>query len=126
MKIKTIKTEKAPEAIGPYSQAKIIGNLIFTSGQIAVNPETNELVEDNIEVQTKQVLENLKAVLEAAGSSLNDAVKVTVFLTDMNDYAKMNEIYAKYFKNKPARSTIQVAKLPKNARIEMDVIALKK
>ena len=126
MKVETVETEKAPKAIGPYSQAKIVGDFLFTSGQIAINPETNELVEGDIEVQAKQVLENLKAVLEEAGSSLDDAIKVTVFLSDMNDFAKLNEIYAEYFKNKPARSTVQVARLPKDVMVEIDVIALKK
>lgn len=122
--IKTIKTKNAPEAIGPYSQAKKVGNFVFTSGQIAIDPKTNNLVEGDIEIQTKQVLENLKAVLEAAGSSLDNAVKVTVFLADMNDFAKMNVIYAEYFKNKPSRSTVQVARLPKDAKIEIDAVAV--
>lgn len=126
MKIKTIETSNAPKAIGPYSQAKKVDNLIFTSGQIAIDPKTNSLVEGEIEVQTKQVLENLKAVLKAAGSSLDDAVKVTVFLADMNDFSKMNEVYAEYFKNKPARSTVQVARLPKDVKVEIDAIAIKK
>lgn len=122
--IKTIETKNAPEAIGPYSQAKKVGNLIFTSGQIAIDPKTNKLIEGDIEIQTKQVLENLKAVLEAAGSSLDNAVKVTVFLADMNDFGKMNAVYAEYFKNKPARSTVQAARLPKDVRIEIDAIAV--
>lgn len=126
MKAKAVDTEKAPRAIGPYSQAKVVGKFVFTSGQIPINPKTNELVTGSIEAQARQVLENLKAVLEAAGSSLDDAVKVTVYLADMNDFAKMNEVYAQYFKNKPARSTVQVARLPKDVGIEMDVIALKK
>lgn len=122
--IKTIKTKNAPEAIGPYSQAKKVGNLIFTSGQIAIDPKTNKLIEGDIEIQTKQVLENLKAVLEAAGSSLGNAAKVTVFLADMNDFGKMNAVYAGYFKNKPARSTVQAARLPKDVKIEIDAIAV--
>ncbi|MDP2908478.1 MAG: RidA family protein [Nanoarchaeota archaeon] len=126
MKAKAVETEKAPKAIGPYSQAKVVGKFVFTSGQIPINPKTNELVTGDIEIQVKQVLENLKAVLEAAGSSLDDAVKVTVYLADMNDFMKLNEVYAQYFKNKPARSTVQVVRLPKDVRIEMDVIALKK
>lgn len=126
MKAKTVETEKAPKAIGPYSQAKAVGKFVFTSGQIPINPKTNELAQWAIEVQARQVLENLKAVLEAAGSSLDDAVKVTVYLADMNDFAKLNEVYAEYFKNKPARSTVQVARLPKDVKVEMDVIALKK
>ncbi|MBU4501443.1 MAG: RidA family protein [Nanoarchaeota archaeon] len=124
--MKTVNTSKAPEAIGPYSQAVIAGDLVFTSGQIAINPKTKKILEGNIEEQTKQVLENLKNVLEAAGSSLDNAIKVTVFLADMNDFGKMNEVYAKYFKKKPARSTVQVARLPKDVKIEMDVVALKR
>lgn len=126
MKVETVETEKAPKALGSYAQAKVVGNFVFTSGQIAIDPETNEVIQGFIDVQAKQVLENLKAVLEAAGSSLNNVVKVTVYLADMNDFVKMNEIYSKYFKNKPARSTVQVARLPKDVRVEMDVIAVKK
>ena len=126
MKIKTIETKKAPKAIGPYSQAKVVGDFVFASGQIAIDPKTNELVEGNIKVQTKQVLENLKAVLEAAGSSLDNAVKVTVFLENLDEYFRFNEIYAEYFKSEPARSTVQVARLPKDVKIEIDVVALKK
>ena len=124
MKLKTVETKKAPKAIGPYSQAKIAGNFVFTSGQIPINPETNELIQGEIEVQAKQVLENLKAVLEEAGSNLDNAVKVTVFLADMNDFDKLNEIYGKYFKNKPARATVQVVRLPKDVRVEMDATAI--
>lgn len=126
MEIKSIETSKAPKAIGPYSQAKVVGDFVFTSGQIAVDPKTNQINLGSIEIQTKQVLENLKAVLEAAGSSLDEAIKVTVYLADMDDVAKMNEVYAQYFKNKPARSTVQVVRLPKDVRVEMDVVALKK
>ncbi len=118
-----IATKNAPEAIGPYSQAVKHNGLVFTAGQIALNPKTNQMVEENIQDQAKQTMENLKAVLEAAGSSLDDAIKVNVYLKDMNDFQTMNEIYAQYFKNKPARATIQAAKLPKSALIEMDVIA---
>jgi len=118
-----ISTNKAPKAIGPYSQAIKQNNLVFTSGQIALNPETNEMVEADIEKQTKQVLENLKAVLEAANSSIEKALKVNVYLKDINDFQKMNEIYAEYFSHKPARATIQAAKLPKDALVEMDAIA---
>ena len=123
--MKKITAKKAPEAIGPYSQAVGSGNFVFTSGQIAINPNTNQLAEDDIEKQAIQVMENLKQVLLAAGSSLEKAVKVTVYLTDMNDFAKMNSVYEKYFTQKPARSTFQAAKLPKNAKIEIDVIAEK-
>lgn len=118
-----ITTKNAPEAIGPYSQAVKHNGLVFTAGQIALNPKTNQMTEENIADQAKQVLENLKAVLEAAGSSLDDAIKVNVYLKDISDFQTMNEIYAQYIKNKPARATIQAAKLPKNALIEMDVIA---
>ena len=117
-----ITAKNAPETIGPYSQAVKSNNLVFTAGQIALEPKTMRLKE-GIEEQTKQVLENLKAVLEAAGSSLDHAVKVNVFLKDISDFQKMNEIYAQYFRNKPARATVQAANLPKNALIEMDVIA---
>ena len=124
-KMKKITTEKAPGAIGPYSQAVASGNFVFTSGQIAIDPSTNQMAEDDIEKQTLQVLENLKNILLAAGSSLEKAVKVTVYLADINDFAKMNAIYEKYFTQKPSRSTVQAAKLPKNARIEIDVVAEK-
>lgn len=118
-----ISTNKAPKAIGPYSQAIKQNNLVFTSGQIALSPETNEMVEADIEKQTRQVLENLKTVLEASNSSIEKALKVNVYLKDINDFQKMNEIYAEYFAHKPARATIQAAKLPKDALVEMDVIA---
>ena len=126
MEIENIETENAPKAIGPYVQAKVVGDFVFTSGQIAIDPKTNEVIQGFIDVQAKQVLENLKAVLEAAGSSLDNAIKVTVYLADMNDFAKMNGVYEQYFKNKPARSAVQVARLPKDVRVEMDVVALKK
>lgn len=118
-----IKTDNAPAAIGPYSQAIVSNALVFTSGQIAIDSATNKLVDGSIEEQTKQVLENLSNILIAAGSSLQKAVKVTVYLENMDDFTKMNEVYQKYFIHKPARSTIQAAKLPKNAKIEIDVIA---
>ena len=123
--MKKITAKKAPEAIGPYSQAVVSGNFVFTSGQIAIEPNTSQIAEGGIEKQAIQVMENLKQVLLAAGSSLEKAVKVTVYLTDMNDFAKMNSVYEKYFTQKPARSTFQAAKLPKNAKIEIDVIAEK-
>ena len=119
-----VQTENAPQAIGPYSQAIIIGGLVFTSGQIPLDPRTGEFVEGGIVEQTEQVLKNLSAVLEAAGTDLDRVVKTTVFLADMNDFAQMNEIYGKFFaENAPARSTVQAAGLPRGARVEIDVVA---
>jgi 2-iminobutanoate/2-iminopropanoate deaminase len=121
----TISTENAPGAIGPYSQAVRAGNLVFCSGQIPLDPQTGEFVSDDIAGQTRQVLKNLSAVLEAAGTSLNNVVKTTVFLSDMNDFVKMNEIYAEFFgENKPARATVQAARLPRDAKVEIECIAL--
>ena len=121
----TISTENAPGAIGPYSQAVRAGNLVFCSGQIPLDPQTGEFVSDDIAEQTRQVLKNLSAVLEAAGTSLNNVVKTTVFLSDMNDFVKMNEIYAEFFGgNKPARATVQAARLPRDAKVEIECIAL--
>ncbi|MCX7956041.1 MAG: RidA family protein [Patescibacteria group bacterium] len=123
--IKTITTKKAPLPIGPYNQALISENFIFCSGQIGIDPQTGKLKE-GLEEQTKQILENLKAVVEEAGSSLNKIIKTTIFLTSINDFPKVNEIYEKYFKNHfPARSTIEVKGLPKQALIEIEAIALK-
>lgn len=120
-----ISTENAPSAIGPYSQAVKTGNMVFVSGQIPIDPKTGEFVSNEVAEQTEQVLKNLSAVLEAAGSSLNNVVKTTVFLADMNDFATMNEIYAKYFnENKPARATVQAARLPKDARVEIECVAV--
>jgi 2-iminobutanoate/2-iminopropanoate deaminase len=122
---KIIQTDKAPKAIGPYSQAVCTDNLIFTAGQIALDPSTGELVAGGIEEQTRQVLTNLKNVLEAADAGLGYVVKTTVFLKDMNDFSKMNAIYAEFFaQNPPARSTIAVAALPKGGLVEIEVIAL--
>ncbi len=119
-----VKTNKAPDAIGPYSQAVRINKMVFLSGQIAVDPKTQQFVDGDIETQAKRVLENLKAVLEASGSCLENVVKTTIYLTDINDFSKVNEIYASYFSaGKPARSTVCVAALPKNAKIEIDAIA---
>lgn len=121
----TISTDKAPGAIGPYSQAVKVGNMVFCSGQIPINPETGEFVSNDVAEQTVQVLKNLSAVLEAAGTSLNNVVKTTVFLADMNDFGAMNEIYAEYFnENKPARATVQAARLPRDARVEIECIAI--
>ena len=120
-----ISTENAPGAIGPYSQAIKTGNMVFCSGQIPLDSKTGEFVSDKIAEQTEQVLKNLSAVLEAAGSNLNNVVKTTVFLSDMNDFAAMNEVYAKFFsENKPARATVEAARLPRDARVEIDCIAL--
>ena len=121
-----IATDKAPAAIGPYSQAVKVGNLLFTSGMIPINPETNTLVEGGIEVQAEQAFKNIKNLLEAAGSSVDKVVKTVVFIKDMNDFAKVNEIYAKYFTdNYPARSCVEVARLPKDVLIEIEAIAYK-
>lgn len=120
-----ISTQNAPGAIGPYSQAVKTGNLVFCSGQIPIDPETGDFVSEDVAEQAEQVLKNLSAVLEAAGTSLNNVVKTTVFLADMNDFVAMNEIYAKYFsENKPARATVQAARLPRDARVEIDCIAV--
>jgi 2-iminobutanoate/2-iminopropanoate deaminase len=122
-----VSTEKAPKAIGPYSQAVRIDGLVYTAGQIALDPATMDLVGESIEAQTLQVLTNLKHVLEAAGSDMNHVVKTTVFLADMNDFSAMNAIYAEFFReDPPARSTVAVAGLPKGARVEIEVIALLK
>lgn len=119
-----IKTDKAPAAIGPYSQGiEFDSKLVFTSGQIPLDPKTGQMVEGDIKVQTKQVMENLKAVLEAGGSNLKKVIKCTVFLADMNDFAAMNEVYGEYFNQAPpARSAFQVARLPKDAKIEIEAI----
>ena len=121
-----IQTEKAPAAIGPYSQAVCVGNLIFTSGQISLDPETGVLRGNTIESQTRRVCNNLAAVLEAAGSSLDKVVKTTCFLSDMGDFAAFNEIYAEFFTGKPARSCIACKGLPKGALVEIEAIAEKK
>lgn len=118
-----IYTKNAPEAIGPYSQAVKVGNLVFTSGQIAINPATGAVEATTIEAQTEQVCKNLAAVLEAAGTSVEKAVKTTCFLADMADFAAFNEVYGKYFTEKPARSCVAVKTLPKNVLVEVDVIA---
>ncbi len=119
-----ISTENAPGAIGPYSQAVKVGNLVFCSGQIPIDPATGEFVSEDVAEQTEQVIKNLSAVLDAAGTTLNNVVKTTVFLADMNDFAAMNEVYARHFTEKPARATVQAARLPKDARVEIEVIAV--
>ena len=122
---KIISTDKAPKAIGPYSQAVRIENLVFTAGQIGLNPATMEIVEGGIEAQSRQVLTNLKAVLDAADSGLNYVIKTTVFLSDMANFAAMNAIYAEFFpENFPARSTVAAAGLPKGALVEIEAVAL--
>jgi 2-iminobutanoate/2-iminopropanoate deaminase len=126
MSKKIIFTENAPLPIGPYNQAVLKGNTLYTSGQIALNPATMELVLDSIEVETKQVMENLKAVLEAADMTFENVVKTTIYIMNMNDFAKINSVYGEYFNEKtaPARETVQVACLPKNVNIEISVIAI--
>lgn len=120
-----VKTDAAPQAIGPYSQAIKANGFLFLSGQISLDPRTGQMVGQDIKTQTKRVMENIKAVLEAAGSSLEKVVKCTVFLRDMNDFGPMNEEYGSYFKElPPARTTVQVAKLPRDALMEVDVIAM--
>ncbi|HKX29822.1 MAG TPA: RidA family protein [Blastocatellia bacterium] len=121
----SIQTDRAPQAIGPYSQAIKANGMIFLSGQIPLDPETMQLVDGGIRAQTERVFRNLQAVLEAAGSSLEQVVKTTVYLADLNDFAAMNEVYATFFhSHRPARSTVQVARLPRDARVEIDLIAL--
>ncbi|MFZ4629610.1 MAG: RidA family protein [Blastocatellia bacterium] len=125
MKIEAIETNRAPQAIGPYSQAVRANGLLFLSGQIPLDPATMEVVNGGIETQTRQVLANLLAVLEAAGSSLDQVVRTTIFLADLGDFAAVNAIYAEAFgATRPARSTIQAARLPRDVRIEIDAIAL--
>jgi 2-iminobutanoate/2-iminopropanoate deaminase len=120
-----ISTKEAPEAIGPYSQAIKANGLIFTSGQIAIDPTTQQVVAGDVSAQTERVLRNVAAILEAAGSGLHQVVRSTVFLKSMNDFAAMNAVYGKYFSGKPpARSTVEVARLPKDVLVEIDVIAL--
>ena len=118
-----IYTKNAPDAIGPYSQAVKVNGFVFTSGQIAINPESGEVETTTISAQTEQVCKNLKNVLEAAGSSLDKAVKTVCFLADMNDFAAFNAVYGEYFSSKPARSCVAVKNLPKNVLVEVEVIA---
>jgi len=122
-----IATDKAPRAIGPYSQAILVGNVIYTAGQVALDPATMQIVSPDVAEQTDRVLKNLAAVLEQAGSSLQHVVKTTVFLSDMADFPAMNEVYARHFgDHRPARSTVAVRTLPKDARVEIDAIALRR
>ncbi len=121
--MKTIFTNKAPEAIGPYSQAVISGNFVFTSGQIPVNPSTSLIESENIIEQTKQVCENIKEVLKECGTSLDKVVKTVCFLADMNDFADFNSVYEQYFKSKPARSCVAVKELPKKVLVEIETVA---
>ena len=124
---KIIFTDKAPAPIGPYNQAVLVGNTLYTSGQIAINPATGELVLDSIEEETKQVMENMKAVLEAADMTFENVIKSTIFIMNMGDFAKINAVYGSYFNEKiaPARETVQVSCLPKNVNIEISMLAIK-
>ena len=124
---KIIYTDKAPAPIGPYSQAVLIGSTLYTSGQIALNPQTMELVLDDIETETQQVMENMKAVLEAADMTFENVVKTTIFIMNMGDFARINSIYASYFdeSNAPARETVQVAGLPKGVNVEISMVAVR-
>lgn len=123
---KIIFTDKAPAPIGPYNQAVLTGNTLYTSGQIAINPATGELVLDTIELETKQVMQNMKAVLEATGMTFENVVKSTIFISNMNDFGSINSVYGSYFNEKtaPARETVQVACLPKNVNVEISMIAV--
>jgi 2-iminobutanoate/2-iminopropanoate deaminase len=120
-----VTTDRGPKAIGPYSQAVKANGFVFVSGQVAIDPKTQLVIDGAIVPQTERVMENLKGIVEASGSSLDKVVKTTVFLADMNDFAAMNEIYARYFPaNPPARATVQVSRLPKDVRVEIEVVAL--
>ena len=123
--IQVVTTDKAPKALGPYSQALVAGGLVFASGQIAIDPHSNQFIDGTIEQQTRQVLENLSSILQSVGGSLSQVVKTTVFLKDLNDFDAMNAVYAEFFPNhKPARATVQVARLPKDAKVEIELVAL--
>ncbi len=123
--IKIISTDKAPAAIGPYSQGIVMDNIVFTSGQIPIDPQDGQIKGETIEEQTEQVMKNIQAILAEAGTDMSRAVKTTCFLADMDDFAKFNEIYGKYFTTKPARSCVAVKTLPKNVLCEVEVIAAK-
>ena len=120
---KAVETEKAPKAIGPYSQAVVCGNVVYTSGQIAINPETGNVETETIEAQTEQVCKNIKELLSASGSDISKVVKTTCFLKNMEDFAAFNAVYEKYFVSKPARSCVAVKELPKNVLVEIDTVA---
>ncbi len=123
-KLQQVQTEDAPQAIGPYSQAIVVDGMVYTAGQIALDPRTKEIVGGGIVEQTERVMQNLRAILETAGASLGSVVKTTVFLSDMGDFAAMNEVYARHFgSHKPARSTVQAAGLPRNVMVEIEAIA---
>jgi len=124
---KIITTSEAPAPIGPYNQAVLSGNTLYTSGQIAFNPETGQLVLDDIKTETKQVMKNMKAVLDAAGMSFDNVVKTSIFISDMNNFTQINEVYGSYFNDAsaPARETVQVARLPKDVNVEISMIAVK-
>jgi len=125
MERETVRTERAPKAIGPYEQAIRVDGFVFTAGQIGLDPESGNLVEGGIAAETRRVLENLKAVLEASGSSMERVIKTTVFLKNMGDFGPMNEVYAEYFSaSKPARSTVAAGELPRGALVEIDLVAL--
>jgi 2-iminobutanoate/2-iminopropanoate deaminase len=127
MSKRIVRTEQAPQAIGPYSQAVVGGGFVYVAGQLALDPRTGQLVPGDVRIQTKRVMENIKAILEGAGSSLDRVVKTTVFLRDLNDFGVMNEIYGSYFQeDPPARSTFQVAKLPRDGAVEIEAVALVK
>ena len=124
---KIITTQKAPTPVGAYSQAVLVNNMLFTSGQIAIHPESGNLILDDIKIETKRVMDNLKAVLEEANMSFKNVVKTSIFIADMNDFTAINDIYGSYFNNEtaPARETVQVACLPKNVNVEISMIAIK-
>ncbi len=127
MSKRIVRTDQAPQAIGPYSQAVVAGGFVYVAGQLALDPHTGQLVPGDIRIQTKRVMDNVKAILEGAGSSLANVVKTTIFLRDLNDFGAMNEIYGSYFQeDPPARSTVQVAKLPRDGAVEIEVVALVK
>lgn len=127
MSKRIVRTDQAPQAIGPYSQAVVGGGFVYVAGQLALDPGTGQLVPGDVRIQTKRVMENIKAILEGAGSSLDRVVKTTVFLRDLNDFGVMNEIYGSYFQeDPPARSTFQVAKLPRDGAVEIEAVALVK